>query len=84
MRYFTEVPEKVQEFEEDFVVDLVINTSTSKMSYKDGRRIRHSAVDYAVLYVTTIQAAMAAADAIEAMSRVELVIKSIGEYYSGM
>jgi len=65
-------------------VGLVINTPTSKISYKDGRSIRRAAVDYAVPYITTIQAAMAAADAIEAMSRGELVIKSIGEYHSEM
>jgi len=65
-------------------VGLVINTPTSKISYKDGRGIRRAAVDYAVPYITTIQAAMAAADAIEAMSRGELVIKSIGKYHSEM
>jgi len=65
-------------------VGLVINTPTSKISYKDGRSIRRAAVDYAVPYITTIQAAMAAADAIEAMGRGELVIKSIGEYHLEM
>ncbi|MBC2746646.1 MAG: hypothetical protein HF975_06510 [ANME-2 cluster archaeon] len=65
-------------------VGLVINTPTSKMSYKDGRSIRRAAVDYAIPYITTIQAAMAAADAIEAMSKGELVIKSIGEYHLEM
>jgi len=65
-------------------VGLVINTPTSKMSYKDGRGIRRAAVDYAIPYITTIQAAMAAADAIEAMSKGKLVIKSIGEYHSEM
>ncbi|MBC2762071.1 MAG: carbamoyl-phosphate synthase large subunit [ANME-2 cluster archaeon] len=65
-------------------VGLVINTPTSKMSYKDGRSIRRAAVDYAIPYITTIQAAMAAADAIEAVSRGELVIKSIGEYHLEM
>jgi len=65
-------------------VGLVINTPTSKISYKDGRSIRRAAVDYAIPYITTIQAAMAAADAIEAVSRGELVIKSIGEYHLEM
>ncbi|MDF1558320.1 MAG: carbamoyl-phosphate synthase large subunit [ANME-2 cluster archaeon] len=65
-------------------VGLIINTPTGKMTHKDGRRIRRAAVDYAVPYITTIQAAMAAADAIEAMSRGELSIKSIGEYHSEM
>jgi len=65
-------------------VGLVINTPTSKISYKDGRGIRRAAVDYAVPYITTIQAAMAAADAIEAMSRGEMTIKSIGKYHLEM
>ena len=65
-------------------VGLVINTPTSRMSYKDGRGIRRAAVDYAVPYITTIQAAMAAADAIEAMSKGELTVKSIGEYHLEM
>ncbi|MCG7849563.1 MAG: carbamoyl-phosphate synthase large subunit [ANME-2 cluster archaeon] len=65
-------------------VGLVINTPTGKMTRKDGRRIRRAAVDYGVPYITTIQAAMAASDAIEAMNRGELTIKSIGEYISEM
>lgn len=65
-------------------VGLVINTPTGKMMHRDGRRIRRAAVDYAIPYITTIQAAMAAADAIEAMGSGELSIKSIGEYHSKM
>ena len=60
-------------------VGLVINTPTSRMSYKDRQGIWRADVDYAVPYITAIQAAMAAADAIGAMSRGQLVIKSIGE-----
>ncbi|MFV9631721.1 MAG: carbamoyl-phosphate synthase large subunit [Methanosarcinales archaeon] len=65
-------------------VGLIINTPTGKMSRKDGRSIRRAAVDYGVPYITTIQAALAAADAIEAMSREKITIKSIGEYHSHM
>jgi len=65
-------------------VGLIINTPTGKMTRKDGRRIRRAAVDYGVPYITTIQAAMAASDAIEAMKRGELTIKSIGEYHLEM
>ena len=36
-------------------VDLIINTPTSKMSRKDGYRIRRAAVDFKVPYITTIQ-----------------------------
>jgi len=65
-------------------VGLIINTPTGKMGSKDGRSIRRAAVDYGVPYITTIQAALAAADAIEAMSRGKVTIKSIGEYHSQM
>jgi len=65
-------------------VGLIINTPTGKMGSKDGRSIRRAAVDYGVPYITTIQAALAAADAIEAMGREKVTIKSIGEYHSQM
>ena len=65
-------------------VGLVINTPTNRTSYKDGRGIRRAAVDYVVPYVTTIQVVMVAADAIEAMSRGEMTVKSIGEYHLEM
>jgi carbamoyl-phosphate synthase large subunit len=65
-------------------VDLIINTPTSKESRKDGFQIRRAAVDFGVPYITTIQAALAAADAIEAMGRGEITIKSIGEYHEAL
>ncbi|MCE8423739.1 MAG: carbamoyl-phosphate synthase large subunit, partial [Candidatus Methanoperedens sp.] len=63
-------------------VDLIINTPTSKQAVKDGFQIRRAAVDFSVPYITTIQAALAAADAIEAMNKGEITIKSIGEYHT--
>jgi carbamoyl-phosphate synthase large subunit len=66
-------------------VDLIINTPTSKESRKDGSRIRRAAVDFKVPYITTIQAALAAADAIETMKKgKDLTIKSINEYHREM
>ncbi|MFZ3384801.1 MAG: carbamoyl-phosphate synthase large subunit [Candidatus Methanoperedens sp.] len=62
-------------------VDLIINTPTSKEAVKDGFQIRRAAVDFSVPYITTIQAALAAGDAIEAMNKGELSIKSLGEYH---
>lgn len=62
-------------------VDLIINTPTSKQTVKDGFQIRRAAVDFNVPYITTIQAALAAADAIEAMNMGEIAIKSLGEYH---
>lgn len=62
-------------------VDLIINTPTSKQTVKDGFQIRRAAVDFGVPYITTIQAALAAADAIEAMKNSSITIKSMGEYH---
>ncbi len=64
-------------------VDLIINTPRSKQTVKDGFQIRRAAVDFNVPYITTIQAALAAADAIEAMKKDEITIKSMGEYHAG-
>ncbi|ADI74299.1 carbamoyl-phosphate synthase, large subunit [Methanohalobium evestigatum Z-7303] len=62
-------------------VSLIINTPTSKQSRKDGYQIRRAAVDFKVPYITTIQAAIAAAEAIEAMKNNDITIKSINEYH---
>lgn len=66
-------------------VNLIINTPTSKQSRRDGSRIRRAAVDFNVPYITTMQAAIAAAAAIETMKKgEELTIKSINEYHKEM
>jgi len=62
-------------------VALIINTPTSKQGRKDGYQIRRAAVDFAVPYITTIQAALAAGGAIEAMKKGDITIKSINEYH---
>jgi carbamoyl-phosphate synthase large subunit len=62
-------------------VSLVINTPINKQARKDGYRIRRAAVDFNIPYITTIQAAIAAARAIEAMKAGEIITKSINEYH---
>jgi carbamoyl-phosphate synthase large subunit len=62
-------------------VNLIINTPTTKQSVKDGYQIRRSAVDYHVPYITTIQAAQAAADAILKAKKEEITIKALNEYH---
>lgn len=62
-------------------VKLIINTPTTKQSVKDGFQIRRSAVDYHVPYITTVQAAKAAAEAIEKALKGELTIKALNEYH---
>lgn len=64
-------------------VNLIINTPSSKQTVKDGFQIRRAAVDFSVPYITTIQAALAAADAIEAMKKGKITIQSMGEYHNG-
>ncbi len=63
-------------------VNLIINTPISKQTVKDGYHIRRAAVDFSVPYITTIQAALAAADAIRAMKNGKITIKSLSEYHS--
>ncbi len=62
-------------------INLVINTPTSKAALKDGHEIRRAAVDYNIPYITTIQAARAAANAIVAIKKGKTTIKSIHEYH---
>jgi carbamoyl-phosphate synthase large subunit len=62
-------------------VKLIINTPTTKQSVKDGFQIRRSAVDYHVPYITTIQAAQAAAGAIAMARKDKITIKSLNEYH---
>ena len=63
-------------------VDLIINTPTGKQTVKDGFQIRRAAVDFSIPYITTIQAALAASDAIEAMKKGKITIKSMNEYHA--
>ena len=62
-------------------VKLIINTPTTKQSIKDGFQIRRSAVDYHIPYITTIQAAQAAADAILMAKKDQITIKALDEYH---
>ncbi|AET63661.1 carbamoyl-phosphate synthase large subunit [Methanothrix harundinacea] len=62
-------------------VSLIINTPTTKQSVKDGFQIRRNAVDYHVPYITTVQAARAAAQAIEIAKVGEITIKPLEEYH---
>jgi carbamoyl-phosphate synthase large subunit len=64
-------------------IKLVINTPTDKQSYKDGYQIRRACIDLGIPYITTIQAAKAAASAILEMkeSGGEIEVKSINEYF---
>ncbi len=64
-------------------VDLIINTPRSKQGRRDGYEIRRAAVDFSVPYITTIQAAVAAGDAITVAARAEggVGVAAVREYY---
>ncbi|MDD1752443.1 MAG: carbamoyl-phosphate synthase large subunit [Methanotrichaceae archaeon] len=62
-------------------VKLIINTPTTKQHVKDGYQIRRSAVDYHIPYITTIQAAQAAADAILKAKKGQMTIRALDEYH---
>lgn len=63
-------------------IKLVINTPTDKQSYKDGSQIRRACIELGVPYITTMQAAKAAASAILGMKSGEMEVKSINEYFT--
>ncbi|MCK4811214.1 MAG: ATP-grasp domain-containing protein, partial [Methanosarcinales archaeon] len=64
-------------------VDLVINTPGAKQGRRDGYEIRRAAVDFSVPYITTIQAAVAAGDAITVAARAEggVGVAAVREYH---
>jgi carbamoyl-phosphate synthase large subunit len=62
-------------------IKLVINTPTDKQSYKDGYQIRRACIELGIPYITTMQAANAAASAILGMKGNEIEVKSINEYF---
>jgi len=62
-------------------INLVINTPTSKAALRDGYDIRRAAVDFNIPYITTLQAAKAAADAMVAIKKGKTTVKSIHEYH---
>ncbi len=66
-------------------VDLIVNTPRSKQGRRDGYEIRRAAVDFSVPYITTIQAAVAAGDAITVAARAEggVGVAAVREYHEG-
>jgi len=62
-------------------IDLIVNTTVGKRSIEDSFSIRRSAIDHQVPYVTTIHAAEAVVEAIEALRARRLSVKPIQLYY---
>ncbi|MEI6841210.1 MAG: carbamoyl-phosphate synthase large subunit [Methanomicrobiales archaeon] len=61
-------------------IRLIINTPKGKQSRQDHYQIMRAAVDYAVPYITTLQAAKAAALAIDAMKKEKITLEPISHY----
>ena len=62
-------------------IQLVINTPVGQSSKYDDSYIRKTAIQYKVPYVTSMTAAEATAEGIEAMTKSEIVPKSLQEYH---
>ena len=62
-------------------IRLIINTPSDKQSRQDHYQIMRAAVDYGVPYITTVQAARAAALAIEAIQKEQITIEPLAHYH---
>jgi len=62
-------------------IRLIINTPSDKQSRQDHYQIMRAAVDYSVPYITTVQAARAAAMAIEAIRKEKITIEPLSHYH---
>ncbi|MCK8517463.1 carbamoyl-phosphate synthase large subunit [Methanoculleus sp. 7T] len=61
-------------------IRLIINTPADKASRQDHIQIMRAAVDYGIPYITTLQAARAAAMAIDAIKREEITLEPLQHY----
>jgi len=62
----------------------VINTPVGKLSQYDDSYIRKSAIKYKVPYITTLSAALAAAEGIAAFQTGRRTLKSLQEYHASI
>ncbi|UUX92462.1 carbamoyl-phosphate synthase large subunit [Methanoplanus endosymbiosus] len=60
---------------------LIINTPSDKYSRQDHMQIMRAALDYGIPYITTVQAAKAAALAIEVIKKEEVTIEPLSHYH---
>jgi carbamoyl-phosphate synthase large subunit len=63
---------------------LIINTPAGKEARQDHLQIMRTALDYGIPYITTLQAASAAAMAIEAIGKKDITIESLSHYHGKM
>jgi len=65
-------------------IQLVINTPVGKLSKYDDSYIRKSAIKYKVPYITTLAAAITAAEGIAAYRKGKGIVKSLQAYHAGI
>jgi carbamoyl-phosphate synthase large subunit len=61
-------------------IQMVINTASGSRAHKDGVAIRRGALEHGVPYVATIAGAFAAAEAIAALRREDIVPRTLQEW----
>jgi carbamoyl-phosphate synthase large subunit len=64
-------------------IRLIINTPKDKQSRQDHYQIMRTAVELGIPYITTTQAAKAAANAIDAIRREKITTEPLGHYIGG-
>ncbi len=62
-------------------IDLIINTPLGSMAHGDGMLIRTAAVRYGVPLLTTLSAAQAAVNGIQALRAKDIRVRSLQEHY---
>lgn len=65
-------------------IQLVVNTPAGKLSVTDDSYIRKTAIRHNVPYITTVAAAVAAADGITARLAGETPVRSLQEYHKSI
>ena len=66
-------------------IDLVINTAQGKGSASDSFQIRRTALERGLPYITTVAAAQATVDAVEALIKNDrLTVRALQDYYRDM
>ncbi|MFQ5928245.1 MAG: carbamoyl-phosphate synthase large subunit [Acidobacteriota bacterium] len=63
-------------------IDLVVNTPLGRESFFDEKAIRRACTHYSTPCITTLSAAAAAVNAIRALQREEISVKSLQEYHA--
>jgi carbamoyl-phosphate synthase large subunit len=64
-------------------IQIILNTSSSSQTKRDGYAIRRAAIKYKIPYSTTTDGTKAMCNAIQALKKESLTVKPIQEYHRG-